>query len=267
VRWLSIKALAASALLFSALLLTACGSSGGGSLVHIKGSSATISRPMLDHWMRVLVAGDFRAVIGTKAPLGLASEPANYGQCAEAAKKVSKRSFTGKLKLSDAEISSKCHQLHQLVREQALALLISAQWEALLAKEQGVSVSDAELHREFLRYRKEAFGSEAKYQAYLAERRLALSDVLYQLRRSVYVTRILPKFKARVNAAGGGLKTYAKLAFERHDMLVAKTTCEAGYVMEDCKGYKAPAKASPSPNVVLEGIVQGARLVGSELGV
>jgi hypothetical protein len=262
---LSFPSLAAS-LLLSLLLLTACGGGGGNdSLAHIEGSSATITKPMLDHWMRVTVASDFRSVIGTKAPIGLASEPANYGECAEAAKKVSKRSFTGKLRLSDAEISRKCHQLHQVVLEQALGFLISSQWEALLAKEQHVSVSDAELHREFLRYRKEAYKTEAKYQTYLAEHRLVLSDVLYQLRRSVYVTRILPKFKAKVNAAGGGLKTYAKLAFERHDRLVAKTTCKAGYVMEDCKGYRAPAKPLPAPNLILEGIVQGARLVGSEL--
>lgn len=246
------------ALLLSAMPLIGCGG-GSNSVTHIQGSSATISKPMLDHWMRVVVANDFRSVIGTKAPPGFVSEPADYSECAQAAKKIIPRSFTGRLRLTGGEIARKCHELHRVIREQAMAYLLSAQWVMLLAKEQGVKLTDAELHKEFLRFRKEVYGTDAKFQTYMNERRMVLSDVLYQLRRNVYVTRILPKFKARVDKIGGGIKTYARLAEKRHRNLVAKTSCEAGYVMEDCKGYRAPAKHPPSPNEVLEGFVQAIR--------
>jgi hypothetical protein len=197
--------------------------------------------------------------VGTKAPKGFAAEPANYPECAEAAKKVVPRTFTGKLKLTDAEISRKCHQLYQAIRNQAMAYLLSAQWTILEAKELGIPLSEGELHREFLRFRKEAYNSPARFQISLKERQLSLSDILYQLRRNVLVTRILPKFQAKVKRAGGGEKVYAKLALERYRSLIAKTNCKDGYVMENCKAYRAPAKPLPSPSVILEGFARAVR--------
>jgi hypothetical protein len=245
------------ALLLSLLALTGCG--GTESVTHIGGSSATISKPMLDHWMRAVVATDFRVSVLSRAPKGLASEPANYSECAAAAKKVVPKTSTGQLKLTDAEISRKCHQLYQAIRNQAMSYLLSAQWTMLEAKELGVPLSEAEMHREFLRYRKEAYNSPARYESYMKERRLVLSDVLYQLRRNVLVTRLLPKFQAKVAKTGGGEKVYVKFALERYRARIAKTSCKAGYVMENCKEYHAPAKELPSPSVILEGFVRGVR--------
>jgi hypothetical protein len=236
------------------LALVGCG--GSNSVTHVEGSSATITKPMLDHWMRAVVATDYRVSTGSPAPVGFASDPANYGQCAHAARKIVPRITTGELKLTNAEIARKCHQLYQTIRNQAMSYLLSAQWTMLEAKERRVPLSDAELHKEFLRYRKEAYASPAAFQTYMQERQLVLSDVLYQLKRNVLVSRLLPKFKAKVIAeAGSSEKAYAKVALERYRARIAKTSCKAGYVMEDCKEYRAPAKPLPSANVLLEGFV------------
>ena len=250
-------AVAVAALLPALLILAGCG--GSDSVTQIQGSSLTISKPMLDHWMRAVLANDFRTTIGTKAPKGFVSEPANDSECAEAAKKVIPRTYTGKLKLTDAEIAHKCHQLHQAIQGQAIGYLLSAQWVYLEAKEQGLHLTDAELRREFLRYRKEAFGSPQAYAKYLDERGMVLSDTLYQLRRNVFVTDLLPKTQARAKQIGGGLKTYGRIVLERYRRLIAKTSCKAGYVMEDCNEYQAPATPPPSPDVIIEGFVGGVR--------
>ncbi len=246
--------LSALVVLLPLLLLAGCGASD--SVTHIEGSSATISKPMLDHWMRAVVATDFRVSTFKRAPIGLASEPANYPACTAAAKQFVPRTPTGQLKLSDAEITRKCHQLYEAIRNQALSYLLSSEWTMQEAKELGVPLSDAELHQEFLRYRKETYSTPAKFQAYMSERRLVLSDVLYQLRRNVLVSRILPKFQAKVKSAGGGTKVYAKLAIQRYQALIAKTSCKTGYVMEDCKEYHKPAEEPPSPDVIIEGFAR-----------
>jgi hypothetical protein len=235
-----------------ALALASCGG-GSDSLTHIQGSSAKITKATLDHWMKSLVATDFRQNVGTKAPLGLVAEPADYPKCAEAAKKVIARDFTGKLKLSDAEISKKCHLLYQTVKAQALARLLSVQWTVLEGEEAGLKVSAAELQREFKRFSRESYGSPAGQRKYLAERGMSVADVLYQLKESMLVRRILPKFQARVAKAGGGERTYARLALVRYRGLIAKTTCKPGYVVLGCKEYREPAVALPSPSVILEG--------------
>ena len=246
------------ALALPLLILAGCGSSDE-SVTHIAGSSATIARPMLDHWMRAVVATDFRVSVGTKAPKGLASEPKDTNECSKAAMKIVPRTFAGKLKLSDAEIAKKCRELHVAIRNQAIQYLLSAQWTMLEAKELGVQLSDAELHKEFLRWRANSYKTDAKFQEYMRERGLVLSDVLYQLRRNILVTRILPKFQARVRKAGGGEKVYAKLALERYHKLIEKTSCKPGYVMEDCKEYREPATPLRAPNVILEGFVGAIR--------
>jgi hypothetical protein len=246
------------AALLALLLLTGCG--GSESVTNIDGSSATISKPMLDHWMRAVVATDFRVSVLRRAPTGLASEPANYPQCVAAAKTVVPRSSSGQLSLTEAEIERKCHQLYQAIRNQTMSYLLSAQWTMLEAKEEGVPLSEAELRQEFLRYQTETFKTTVRYESYLKERRLTLSDVLYQLRRNVLVSRLLPKFQAKVRqTAGDSQAAYVKLALERYRARIAKTRCKAGYVMEDCRDYHPPAKELPSPSVILEGFARAVR--------
>lgn len=240
------------------LALSACGGSGNSDgITHIQGSSETITKPMLDHWMRVDVSKDFRANIGTKGPQGLASEPANPAECVAAAKKFVPRGLTGKLSLTDAQIRAKCQELHQAIRNQAMAFLLSAQWTKLEAKELHLPLSQAELDKEFARYLREVYKTEDKFQEYMQERHLVLSDVLYMLKRNIYETKLEPYFKAEVNKAGGGQANYIKLATTRFNALIAKTRCKAGYVMESCKGYHPPTKSLPAPNIILEALAQG----------
>jgi hypothetical protein len=169
------------AIALSLLILNACGG-GSDSLAHIQGSSASTSKATLNHWTRALAGADFRASVGTKGPQGLVAEPADYSECAAAARKVVPRSFTGQLKLSDAQIEQKCHELYRSIKAQALSYLLSAQWTALEGKEQGIEVSDALLQSEFARYRKQNYPNEADLQRYLDDRHWVLSDILYQLK-------------------------------------------------------------------------------------
>jgi hypothetical protein len=250
-------------LLIVSLLLTlsSCGSSE--SLVHIEGAPAIISKATLNHWMQAMAGGDFRANIGTRGPAGLVSEPANYTRCASAVALIAPKSFYGQVKLTDAEISQRCHQLHRAVKFQALSFLISVGWTVAEGAEEGVKVSDAELMREFARFRKGPYPTEADLRKYLRERQWSLSDVLYQLKRNILVTRILPKFKAKVNDIGGGEETYVKLALERYHRLIARTSCRAAYVVPNCREYRGSLGVTPalSPDVIFEEIVQGRKSV------
>jgi hypothetical protein len=246
------------ALLASLLVIVALGGCGGGdsSLTKIQGSSATTNTTMLNHWMRAFAGMDFRSNIGTKGPHGLVGEPANYSECAEAAKKIVPRTFTGQLKLTDRQIEQKCHQLHNSVKAQALSYLISVEWTIAEGAEQGLHVSSALLHKEFERYKQTHYPTLAALEKFLGERHLTVADAMYDLRRSILVTRILPKFEAEVRAAGGGQKTYVRLALERFNKLIERTSCKDGYVVPNCREYHGPSTVLPPPNVILEQFAQ-----------
>jgi hypothetical protein len=251
----SLKPLLLTLLATVAIVAAGCGSSSE-SLIHVRGSSATTTKATLDHWMRSWAGQDFRASVGTKGPEGLASEPANYPECVNAAKKVVPRDFSGKLKLSNAEISSKCHQLYRAIKSQALSFLISQQWTVAEAAEANVKISDALLQKEFVRFRQSRYPTEIDLNRYLAERHMALSDVLYQLKANIIVTRLLPRFQAEVKKAGGGEKAYVRLALAHYHEMIARTTCKRGYIAPDCSEYHATASDEVPPNTILEEFVQ-----------
>jgi hypothetical protein len=247
---------AASTLLLCLLLYSGCGGSDQ-VVAHIEGTSAGISRPTLNHWMRAMAGGDFRAAIGTKAPQGLVSEPANYAECAVAAKKVIPRSFTGQASLTGAQIARKCQELHHALKAQAISYLLTVQWSIVEGEREGIKVSDALVRHEFARFRRQQYPTEADLQKYLAEHGWALSDLLYQLKRNILSTALLKKLKQRVALTGEGERAYAKLAISRFNTQAASTICDPGYVAYGCKGYHQPSIEPPAPAVVLEQFVQG----------
>jgi len=242
--------------LAAALLLglSSCGASE--TLVHFEGSSAKITRPTLDHWMGVLVASDFLTYLHHPAPVGLASEPADYSKCLEAGKKLAPRSSTGALELSDAQISGKCRELHQTIRSQALDFLINVQWLIREGEEHGLRVSDAEVRREFPSYAKGLYGAQANQRKYFAERQMTLADAMYQLKRATLYKRLTLKFRDEVAKIGGGQRTFVRLTLARYNGVIAKTICKAGYVILGCKGYREPATLPPPFWVTLEGFTK-----------
>ena len=248
--------LAPLALALSLALLSGCGAAGD-TVAQIEGTSASIARPTLNHWMRAMAGGDFHASLGGDGPQGLVSEPANYPECVAAAKKIVPRTDAGQLKLNNAQILRKCRELHRALKTQALTFLISVQWSIVEGAAQGIKVSDAQLRRKFAHYRKDFYPTEQALQKYMAERHWVLSDVLYQLKRNVLTTAILPKFEQKVKQAGGGELLYAKLALQRLSVQSSKTSCSPGYVVYHCKGYRPATTEPPSPNAILEQFVQG----------
>jgi foldase protein PrsA len=252
------RALGLLAVCVALLGFSGCG--GSDSLIHIDGSPASISRATLNHWMEALGGLDFRSNIGTEGPTGLASEPADYKKCAAAVKLIAPKTFFNQVRLSEATISGRCHQLYRSIKAQAMSYLIGGEWTLAEGAEQGLKVSDAEVKQQFALSRRALYPTEAQLKQYLRERHWVLSDLLYEVRRNILVRRLQPKLEAKVAAAGGGTKAYARIALERVHDLTEKTSCKAGYVAPDCKEYHGPESVLPAPNVILEGIVQGSKI-------
>jgi hypothetical protein len=244
-RWIAVSA--------AIVTLTGCGA-GSLDVAHV-GKSGAISRTMLNHWMQAMAGGDFRAIIGTRGPRGLVSEPANYTKCASAVKLVAPRTFGGQLRLTGTQIQQKCHELHAAIKAQALSFLISVQWTIAEGAEHGIRISDTQISRDFAQFRKSPYPTKADLSRYLAERHWQLADILYQLKRNIIEGQLLPKFARIVKLAGGGESSYARLALQRVRTMTAKTTCSPGYVVNYCKEYRGSTSLA-SPNVILERMVK-----------
>jgi hypothetical protein len=229
--------------------LAACGGGTSGEVVAQVGGSP-ITKAEVNHWMSTLAGGDFYEISKQHAlPAGLVSEPPNYGACVTHLETIAASSDTVKPKPTAPQLLSKCRQLYQALRLQALNYLVDSQWTIGLAGEEGLKASNGEAMQLLKEIKAEQFPKEREFQRYLANNRRSLADEMFVMKLNVLQRKIQQKLSA------GGSQALAQFT-EAGQRWTAKTSCNAGYVVQHCKQYtgQQPAAASslPSPAVLLE---------------
>jgi SurA N-terminal domain len=160
---------------------------------------------------------------------------------------ITKATFAHWMKIAKAP--SKPGARYQAAKAEVLGFLISADWLIGESSSLGVKLSDEEVKRELIKEKVAEFPEPAKFRAYLKSSGETVSDVLLNLK----VHLLGQKLEQR--ALKGKSQTAKEKAFETfvkafRKKWTAKTECRAGYVVEDCKQYKAPKPAptqKPAP--------------------
>lgn len=120
---------------------------------------------------------------------------------------------------------------------QALGFLITSEWVVGEATARGVSVSEAEVKQRFAQLVHESFPKAGSMQNYLSKSGQTEADLLARIKVELLSSKIAAKVSAGKSAAqrSASLTTFEN-AFHAH--WKNYTSCEPGYVMEDCKQYK-----------------------------
>ncbi len=228
--------------------LAACGGGTAGDVVAQVGGSQ-VTKSELSHWMSTLAGGDFYEISKKHTvPAGLVAEPPNYGVCVARLEATAAGVATVQPKPTAALLLSKCRQLYQALKLQAVSFLVEAQWIIGLAGEEGLGATSGEVMQLFKEIKVEQFPREGELQKYLASNRRSLADEMFVVKLDVLRRKIQQKLNA------GGSQMLARFT-EAGQRLTAKTSCSAGYVVQHCKQYtgQQPAAPSlPSPAVLLE---------------
>lgn len=233
-----------------ALSLAGCGGGTTSDVVVRVGGSA-ITKPELSHWMTMEAGGDFYELSGGHTvPAGLVSDPPDYAGCvarlqASASSSSPKRQATP----VSGQLLSKCRQLYQQLKLQALEFLVYTRWAIGAFGDLGISVSDQEVTKLFNHVKAEQFPRDA--QRYLGSRRRSLSDELLLLKMDVLSRKAYEKLTGGSKQANP--KMLAKFA-EAEREWTAKTDCQPGYVVKHCRQYTGPPTSSSAPSgaVLLE---------------
>jgi hypothetical protein len=227
--------------------VAACGGSADGPSADVVAQvgGTPITRATLSHWMSTIVGGDYFELTSKVAPSGIVSDPPNYPRCQAIYEATSAKLPPGSTRPSAELLASKCRQLYAALKEQALSFLIETQWSTEQDAEQGIRLTSAEIARSFERYKAGEFSSEAQFQTYLAERRWSLSDELFLIKKDLLSTKLIAKL-------GAEKRNLAAFSRESSRRLRAKTSCHAGYVVEQCSAYKAPATPAVAPETVVD---------------
>ncbi len=120
---------------------------------------------------------------------------------------------------------------------QALGFLITSDWVVAEAAGRGISVSAAEVKQRLAQLERQSFPQAGSLQRFLARSHETEADLLARVK----VELLQARTAAKVTAGKSGAQRQALLAsfeqaFRKH--WKSYTTCEAGYVMEDCSEYR-----------------------------
>jgi hypothetical protein len=237
-----------------ALFLSACGS--GGKTVASIGGKTQVSQATLNHWMGVVLGGDYFAALNREAPDGLVSDPPNYASCVSVAARIVPKA-AGKPKLSEGQLRLKCKQLNAGIKEQALNYVLSVLWKQEEGAELGLRMpTEAQIssHLRALIYAQ--FKNPAYFRKVIAQQRRSLADVRFLIKRNILEVQIYSKITARAAKFGGGEKNIYKLVLKNNAKWQARTSCSPGYNAWECKQYSGH-EVLPPPAVVLERLSKG----------
>jgi phosphatidylethanolamine-binding protein (PEBP) family uncharacterized protein len=120
---------------------------------------------------------------------------------------------------------------------QALGFLITSQWVIGEAAARGISVSEAEVKQRYAQLVHESFPKAGSLQKYFAKSGQTEADLLARIKVELLASKIAAKVSAGKSAAQrSALLTAFENSFHTH--WKGYTSCQPGYVMEDCKQYK-----------------------------
>ncbi|HEY2142006.1 MAG TPA: hypothetical protein VGG98_08100 [Solirubrobacteraceae bacterium] len=235
--------LAFVAVFIAAMGLAACGGASGDVVAHI--GPRSITKDDVNHWMSTLAGGDFYEISGRHTvPAGLVSEPPNYGACVSNLEAAAANASTRLAKTAAAQLLSKCRQLYQALKLQAVGYLVEAWWLIGLDGEEGVKATDGEVRQLFNKTEAEQFPKEGELQQYLARNRRSLADEMFVVKLD------LLQQKTQKKITTGGKQMLAKFT-EAGQRWTAKTSCRAGYVVQHCKQYTGTPASSTTPSAAV----------------
>ena len=133
-----------------------------------------ISKEKFDRWMTTAVKGQAG---GGKA---VVPDPPEFTKCVAAKKDLP--TPEGQPEPSAADLKKQCKTEYDELKGSVMQFLIQSEWVLQEAKEQGVTVKDAEVQKSFEDQKKQAFPKEADYKKFLASSGMTEKDILYRVR-------------------------------------------------------------------------------------
>jgi hypothetical protein len=237
------------------VFLTACGgtASRGAEAVARVGQVA-ITRAAVSHWMTALAGVDYYDLAQQPFPRGLAEDPPNYSGCVRRLAAVTgAQAFASEVqrpvRLEGQRLVRKCQQLFEALKTRAVTFLIETQQILSAAKELGVTPSAAETQQALSALRAEHHAAGPALAGYLSTRRLTLADLTLEARVYATYLKIFNQEKATTVQARRRATTKLSEAAQR---LVAKTTCQPGYIVEHCQQFRGGSNYPYSPPASVE---------------
>jgi hypothetical protein len=234
------------------LILTSCGSSvinhmaGAGTAPSLGGrvpadavvvqvGVTPITGATYDHWMAIGAATVEMPKPSGLVPKPVAYQPPDFTACVAHLHTSAPKSTT------TAQLEARCKKTYAGIQARILNFLITGHWLRSEAAEQHASLSEAEVRKKFEEEKRAHYPTTASFRRLQQASRQTVPDLMFAVETQMLSTKLLEKF---TKAHGHGKPEQVVIAaFNRsiRSRWIARTDCQPGYVVPDCKQYKPPA--------------------------
>ncbi len=184
--------LALSAFFVAAIALVACGSSSDNSVPSNAVASVDgtpITKADYEKWALITAQGSAQGGAAVVIP-----DPPTFTRCIASLRRNT-RTARGQPAPTDVTLRAQCRQQNEALVQQTMATLIQNLWIEKEAKDQGVSVSDAEVERQLATTKRQSFPTARAYDRFLRQSGMTEDDVLERLRTQVLAQKLTRKIQ------------------------------------------------------------------------
>ncbi|MDX6665795.1 MAG: foldase protein PrsA [Solirubrobacteraceae bacterium] len=258
-----------------AVALAACGGNSipGNAVAKVGGTA--ITKDTFNHWMTVAAISSAGSTTGATGATATVPDAPSFTQCIANKRKTAPAPAKGQPKPSDATFKSQCSQEYESLKQQVLQFLISSDWIQGESKAQNVTVSDADVEKQFQATKKQSFPKAADFDKFLKTSGMTLDDIKFRVRLDALSNALRKKIttgKDKVSAAQISdyyNKNKSRFAQpERRDLriVLTKTAAKANQAkaaLQSGQNWKAVAKqysidqASKNQGGVLLAVAKG----------
>jgi foldase protein PrsA len=262
------------AVFIAAAGISGCGDSVPGNAI-AKVDEDPITRATFDHWMRIAAASSQAQSPDQRRRAILVPKPPDFVACVAQKRETAPKPAKGQPKPTEAQFKQQCKQEYEGLRDQVLQFLISSQWILGEAADQDISISDAQVRRQFETTKKQSFPKEADFKKFLEQSGMTLQDVLFRVKVDALSNRLREKVtKGKDRVTNDQIQEYYdknKSRFaqpERRDLRIVLTKSQsraqaAKRAIESGQSFKTVARrysidqASKSRGGVLLAVAKG----------
>jgi hypothetical protein len=215
------------------LALSGCGggsgtSSGSGASA-AGGSSSGLSAPTGG------ASTPAKSVVGAPPP----TKPASDAVATVESTPIAKATFAHWLAVTAALSGQSGHNAsasNAALKSKVMGFLLTSEWVLGEAATQGVSVSEAAVHKHLQAIQRQQFKQPSELQKYLAKNHETTADLLLRVKLELLEAGISKKVTAAKHTAAEKKAALASFQAKFETKWKARTSCATGFVMEDCAG-------------------------------
>jgi hypothetical protein len=235
-------------------------------------SGAAITTTAFEHWMRIAAAGT-----GGPGASDTVPQPPDYTACIAALAAAAPKPAKDAKAPTHGQLEAQCAREYESLKTDALGYLISADWLIGEANAQGVAVSDRQVHARLISIARQDFPGKGSFERFLHSSPYTVSDLLLRFKLEMLSERLERKVLAAaakvtqaqvasyyaahrsrflhrsLSAAGASIRQELRSQGEERSFAAFKaafrkrwtahTDCRPGYVVAECRQYRAPGSA------------------------